>query len=72
MFIHCSSCGSNDLRVSRFRLKDLAHLLILHYPMRCWVCRQRDYVPILRMFRIGRDAQLRDSDALPAEKVPFN
>jgi hypothetical protein len=49
MSFRCRSCGSRDLSPSRFRWKDLAHLLILHSPKRCWVCRQRDYFPILRV-----------------------
>ena len=49
MPIYCLSCSSTDLRFSRFRLKDLPFLLILRYPMRCWVCRRREYQPILRV-----------------------
>jgi hypothetical protein len=51
MLTLCRSCGSPDLRTSHFRLKDLPFLLILHYPMRCWVCQERDYVFIPRIFQ---------------------
>lgn len=64
MSIHCQFCCSTDLRISRFRLKDIVHLMILHYPVRCWVCRERAYLPILQIFKNRRDALLRDNNGL--------
>jgi hypothetical protein len=55
MFFQCNVCGSSDLRISRLRGKDLIHLTVLHYPMRCWVCRGRSYLSILQVFRSWRD-----------------
>jgi hypothetical protein len=65
----CRSCGSSDLRTSRFRLKDLPFLLILHYPMRCWVCRERDYMFIPDIFKLSRDAELRSGGASGIDKA---
>jgi hypothetical protein len=47
-------------------------LLILRYPMRCWVCRERTYLPILQIYKNMRDEQLRDDDALQIKKVQQN
>jgi len=54
MSIHCLSCGSSALRISRFRWKDILPLMTLRYPMRCWVCRMRDYLPLLQILRSAR------------------
>ena len=54
MSIICSLCRSSDLRFSRLRMKDLLHLLLLQYPMRCWVCREREYMPVMRVLTLGR------------------
>ena len=72
MSIYCHFCSSTDLRVSRFRLKDVAHLIILRYPMRCWVCRERAYKPILKLFKNRRNEQLRNDNALEIKKVQPN
>lgn len=69
MSVRCRMCDSFDLRISRFRFKDLSHFLILHYPMRCWVCRERDYVFIPRIFKMDRDAAIRDGDASGLDKA---
>ena len=69
MPIHCRSCGSTDLRLSRFRMRDLPHLLIFRYPMRCWVCRERDYLPMLRILKIVREAHLQADGTLSDEKM---
>jgi hypothetical protein len=55
MTSQCHLCGSNELCTSRLRLKDIPHLLRLHYPMRCWVCRNREYVPLFRMSKGDRN-----------------
>ncbi len=59
MSVHCNICGSSDLRKSRFRWKDIIPLIVLYYPMRCWVCRSRNYLPLLRILRSGRFGQRR-------------
>ena len=69
MSVQCRLCGSFDLRMSRFRFKDLPHFFILHYPMRCWVCRERDYLFILRIFRMSREAEPRNGGASGLEKA---
>lgn len=43
MKIHCSACGSNAFRLSRFRISDVFRLLMLKYPVRCKDCRKRAY-----------------------------
>ena len=57
MSIHCGNCGSIDLRFSRFRLKDVPRLILFRYPMRCWVCRDRDYLSLLQISMILRDKE---------------
>ena len=69
MSTSCPLCGSSELHISRFRLKDFLHLLILRYPMRCWVCRERDYFPISRAFRTGREEKPRTSVSTELEKA---
>ncbi len=69
MPIHCKYCDSTDFRISRFRMKDLARLMILHYPVRCWVCRERIHMPFLQMLRLRRDEELRRDDGLNVNKV---
>lgn len=39
----CLCCGSEDLRLSRVRRSDLLRLLTLRLPIRCRICRQRDF-----------------------------
>jgi hypothetical protein len=63
MLSHCRLCGSSDLRISHFRLKDIPYTLILRYPMRCWVCRGRDHIFIPRVLRMRREAELRNRGA---------
>jgi len=69
MSVRCSTCNSFDLRFSRFRFKDIPHFFILQYPMRCWVCRERDYHSILSIFRMGGDAEPRKVGASGLEKA---
>jgi len=69
MSVRCRLCSSSDLRLSRFRFKDLPHLLILSYPVRCRVCRDRDYLFILRIFKIGQDAKTPNGSARGLEKA---
>ena len=62
----CLSCGSTDLRVSRFRLKDISRLILFQYPMRCWVCRHRDHQPLLHAFCRARKTRPRPGSRTPA------
>lgn len=54
MAVRCRMCGSFELRPSHLRLEDLAHLLLLRYPVRCRICRLRDYVfvPLVRGMKL--------------------
>jgi hypothetical protein len=44
-------------------------LIIFRYPMRCCVCRERDYLSMLRILKIQRDAQLQADRGLSDEKM---
>jgi hypothetical protein len=66
----CSMCGASDFRTSRFRRSDFARLFSFQYPVRCRNCQQREYVFVLRIFKIRRDAKLRHSDALNKRTPP--
>jgi hypothetical protein len=39
----CRSCGSEDFRISHLRPSDFRKLLTLRYPIRCRVCKERDF-----------------------------
>jgi hypothetical protein len=39
----CRSCGSQEFRLSHLRRGDLSRLLILRYPIRCKICKERDF-----------------------------
>jgi hypothetical protein len=56
----CQLCGSPDFDRSHLRLRDIPHLLIFRYPQRCWVCRQRDYFPLLKVLRRWWRSQFRE------------
>jgi hypothetical protein len=43
---NCIACGSNRLRLSRFRLSDLPRLLAFQYPIRCVSCQERAYASL--------------------------
>jgi hypothetical protein len=42
--IHCNFCPGQSFRRSRVRSKDLKHLLLMRYPVRCLRCSQRQLV----------------------------
>jgi hypothetical protein len=42
----CYQCGSSQLRASHFRSDDLTELLLLHWPVRCRSCSERQFVSI--------------------------
>uniref|UniRef100_E6QP08 Uncharacterized protein n=1 Tax=mine drainage metagenome TaxID=410659 RepID=E6QP08_9ZZZZ len=44
--MNCPYCGTNRFRLSHLRFSDLARILMLRYPIRCRLCRERSYVPI--------------------------
>ncbi len=69
MSIPCHICGSRAFQFARLRFKDLPRLLLFQYPMRCWVCRDRDYVALLRILRFTRDANARPSQRLSDDEV---
>jgi hypothetical protein len=40
----CKSCGAEDFRTSHLRGSDLGQLVMLRYPIRCRVCKERDFI----------------------------
>jgi hypothetical protein len=52
----CRSCGSQEFRLSHPRRGDLSRLLTLRYPIRCKVCKERDFafMGVLFFLRHGR------------------
>jgi hypothetical protein len=59
MPIRCRNCGSDDLRLSHFRIADIWYCLALRYPIRCRNCRRRSTANLISLFRIRRQAKLR-------------
>jgi hypothetical protein len=55
--VKCRSCGSANLRTSRFQLPDLSHLLRLQYPVRCRSCRERSYRFLFLLWKIPSPAR---------------
>jgi hypothetical protein len=39
----CSNCQGTEFRLSGLRLRDVEHLAVLQYPMRCRFCHHRTY-----------------------------
>ncbi|MGA7525012.1 MAG: hypothetical protein WBW84_21360 [Acidobacteriaceae bacterium] len=39
----CAHCQGTEFRLSGLRLRDLEHLAVLQYPMRCRYCHHRTY-----------------------------
>ncbi len=52
MQMMCPNCLSQDLRTSRFRIADLARILILQLPVRCRNCQQRGYAFLHQALRL--------------------
>ena len=52
--VKCSSCGSANLRTSRFQLPDLRRLLLLQYPVRCRSCRDRSYRFLFLLWKLPK------------------
>ena len=61
MAVQCSVCGSENVRPSHFRWKDLAYLLVLRSAVRCRYCRTRFYVSIFRILGVRRRARERSA-----------
>lgn len=49
----CKWCQSMEFRVSRLRISDYFHFLVLRYPIRCLVCEQRTFafLPVAWKYR---------------------
>jgi len=52
--MNCLWCGSAKMRVSRLQISDINQLFLFRYPVRCRACFERDHVPFLRAWRLGR------------------
>jgi DNA-directed RNA polymerase subunit RPC12/RpoP len=50
----CYQCGSTSLRASHFRGDDLTELLMLHWPVRCRSCSERQFVSIFSVLTLPR------------------
>lgn len=50
----CHSCGSSELRTSRLRSEDFGKLLSFRYPVRCRICRERNFVFLPLAFVLSR------------------
>lgn len=59
MIFPCAICGSENVRPSHFRWRDLPRLLILRSPARCRECRARFYVSSFRIRTLRRIAAAR-------------
>ena len=54
----CRVCGFSNFRISRFRMPDLAHLILLRLPARCRNCDERTFVSLrhyLALYRTHRE-----------------
>lgn len=61
----CEGCGSKRLRLSHYRFKDISKALVLHFPVRCQLCRMRSYVPIASAIQIRREHRARRAPEQP-------
>jgi hypothetical protein len=43
----CARCKATEFRLSSFRFRDLEHLAVLQYPVRCRSCHCRRYGSLL-------------------------
>ena len=50
----CERCGSTELQISRYRVRDLSQVLILRCPVRCQICYNRQFVGIVKALKIHR------------------
>jgi hypothetical protein len=49
--MECVYCGSSKLRMSRYRMSDMASLLLLKRPYRCRTCNGRMYLSVFAGLR---------------------
>jgi len=56
MAFHCNLCGFFDFRTSRFRfkLRNLANLLLLRFPVRCLNCDERKFTSLRNYLAVRR------------------
>jgi hypothetical protein len=59
MTLCCPSCASSDLRTSRFRRTDIRRLFLLKVPLRCRICRERYYAPLLETMAMRKTREPR-------------
>ena len=59
MTLYCRSCGLSNFRAAhfRFRLSDLARLLILRLPVRCLTCEERTYTSLKQFIKLRKERQ---------------
>ena len=55
-YVFCSLCGFSNFRTSRFRFKmqDLAQLLLLRLPVRCLNCDERAFTSLKNYLAVRR------------------
>ena len=63
----CPYCGSSRFRLSHLRFSDLVHLLVVRYPVRCRLCRERMYAFLPDALRLRGSLHASKADA-PIEK----
>ncbi len=61
----CKFCTSKSLRVSKFRMGDMSHLLLFQFPVRCRSCRQRTYLS----FHVALRLPHRSKHSTPVKSV---
>ena len=59
MSVRCPKCGSDNLRPSHLKARDVFLLLTLRYPVRCRACRRRFAVSLFHIRKVRHDAKLR-------------
>lgn len=62
----CPNCWSQQLRFSRFRLRDALWLIVLRMPVRCRECEVRFHPSVLRVRRQAARARRSERGAANA------
>jgi hypothetical protein len=65
---YCRACGSENLRLSRFRVDDVAPLLRFHYPVRCRNCNHRSFFALPSVLIVGIASRVRRRHAISGRK----
>jgi hypothetical protein len=55
--MECGRCHATEFRLSSLRFRDLEHLAVLQYPVRCRYCHHRAYGSLLlalMLFQVRR------------------